>query len=430
VQRRSDAQRDFRTAQDPTYAYADIRVPYRSETLRVSKCETERLRDWLSVESGARSGTSGIPPVPPDAKRRPRKIILDTDIGTDVDDALALLLLLELPRDDVELLGITTVYGYSHVRAAVAERILRAFEEERGCRQPISILAGESTPLGTHRPVWHTGTEGAGVLAEGEVKSLQAHADFVVANGRAIVPVTTAAAEAGRHAAARWIAEQTWRWPGAVTVVSIGQLTNLAVALLADPAMKDRVERVVHMAVGDRMHVPLNDLPCPGAEAAWFHHSNHNVSGDTLAAMRVYGSGMRIDVVPHAVTDQLWWGETPSAWRADGVLAAGRDACRALLDATRPRHAAAVGALLKVWLDYRSGIFGIPICGTCPHDALTVAEAVYPGRFLDLSAPGHLMIHEWAGFATFVPAPRGPHRLATGVRARGFLEFLSETMPP
>lgn len=36
-------------------------------------------------------------------------VIVDTDIGTDVDDALALLLLLHLPAVDVQLLGITTV---------------------------------------------------------------------------------------------------------------------------------------------------------------------------------------------------------------------------------------------------------------------------------------------------------------------------------
>jgi len=43
-----------------------------------------------------------------------------------------------------------------------------------------------------------------------------------------------------------------------------------------------------------------------------------------------------------------------------------------------------VGRLLKTWLYYRSGIFFRDVRGTCPHDALTVAEAIYPG-----SSPHH-----------------------------------------
>ena len=101
------------------------------------------------------------------------------------------------------------------------------------------------------------------------------------------------------------------------------------------------------------------------------------------------------------------------------------ESCRALLAATAPGHAAAVGALLRVWLDYRSELFGLPIHGTCPHDALTVAEAVYPGRFVGFGARGHLLIHAWAGFATFVPSSEGPHRLASTVQARPFIDFLS-----
>jgi inosine-uridine nucleoside N-ribohydrolase len=41
--------------------------------------------------------------------QKPVKLIFDTDIGTDIDDSLALLALLNLPKEDVELIGITTV---------------------------------------------------------------------------------------------------------------------------------------------------------------------------------------------------------------------------------------------------------------------------------------------------------------------------------
>jgi hypothetical protein len=39
-------------------------------------------------------------------EKKPIKIIFDTDIGTDVDDALALLMTLNLPKEDVEILGL------------------------------------------------------------------------------------------------------------------------------------------------------------------------------------------------------------------------------------------------------------------------------------------------------------------------------------
>ena len=52
------------------------------------------------------------------------KIILDTDIGTDIDDALALAYLLMKP--ECELMGITTVTGEAKTRAKLASVICKA----------------------------------------------------------------------------------------------------------------------------------------------------------------------------------------------------------------------------------------------------------------------------------------------------------------
>ena len=52
-----------------------------------------------------------------------KKILLDTDIGTDIDDALCLLYLLANP--DCELLGITTVTGESEKRAMLASSLCK-----------------------------------------------------------------------------------------------------------------------------------------------------------------------------------------------------------------------------------------------------------------------------------------------------------------
>ena len=49
------------------------------------------------------------------------QLLLDTDIGTDVDDALALALLIAKP--DVDLVGVTTVHGHAPLRAAIARSL-------------------------------------------------------------------------------------------------------------------------------------------------------------------------------------------------------------------------------------------------------------------------------------------------------------------
>ena len=51
------------------------------------------------------------------------KVIFDTDIGDDIDDALALALVLELPQ--IELLGVTTVFLNTDERARIARKMLK-----------------------------------------------------------------------------------------------------------------------------------------------------------------------------------------------------------------------------------------------------------------------------------------------------------------
>jgi inosine-uridine nucleoside N-ribohydrolase len=131
----------------------------------------------------------------------------------------------------------------------------------------------------------------------------------------------------------------------------------------------------------------------------YHHYPNHNISSDTLAAARVFGTeGLRIDVINDAVTNKLWWTGDPCL-----ALMHVRTTSAGLVShdthdttqhdthdmrhtrhttgeqATAPPESEVVGRLLKTWLYYRSGIFFRDVRGTCPHDALTVAEAIYPG---------------------------------------------------
>ena len=75
------------------------------------------------------------------------RIILDTDIGTDVDDAMAVALAALSPEIKVE--GITTVYGDVDLRARMVVKILKLLGKEE-----IPVMAGIREVLLKNREIW------------------------------------------------------------------------------------------------------------------------------------------------------------------------------------------------------------------------------------------------------------------------------------
>ena len=119
-----------------------------------------------------------------------RPIILDTDIGTDVDDAMALALALASP--ELEIVGITVVHGDAPLRARIARKLL-----EFAGRTEIPVVAGLSLPLAMPLPEnfhWMPrlrGHEGRGLLSASELEpsaDLEATGDdaarFIIAQAR------------------------------------------------------------------------------------------------------------------------------------------------------------------------------------------------------------------------------------------------------
>src|SRR5215467_14450977 len=135
------------------------------------------------------------------------KVILDTDIGDDIDDAFALALLLRSP--ELELQGITTAWGDTALRARLTNRLLK----EAGA-SGIPVVAGISTP--TESPF--TQAEWA---REGE--------------------------PAARSDAVEFLLEAARRFPGQVTLIAIGPLTNVGRAIERDPEGFRKFRRVVVM---------------------------------------------------------------------------------------------------------------------------------------------------------------------------------------
>ena len=95
-----------------------------------------------------------------------RPFILDTDIGTDIDDAMALLLCLRI--SEFPLVAITTVYNCTKLRAKIAYKML----EKEGKHTQIPVGAGVDFPIDDlgREIMWSTGDEGKGILSNNEIK--------------------------------------------------------------------------------------------------------------------------------------------------------------------------------------------------------------------------------------------------------------------
>ena len=132
-----------------------------------------------------------------------RPVIFDTDIGTDVDDILALVLLAKAP--ELNLRGITTVYGDTLLRAKIAQVTARLLG-----RTDLAILPGAQQTLSGRQIHW-AGHEGEGVpdLLKSEIHVSQSVEEY--------------------------IAENAERFPGELEILATGPLTNIAKAITAAP---------------------------------------------------------------------------------------------------------------------------------------------------------------------------------------------------
>jgi purine nucleosidase len=200
-----------------------------------------------------------------------RPVILDTDIGTDVDDILALVLLAQAP--ELRLVGVTTVYGDTALRARMTRHVL-----DRLGRADVPIGIGARETL-TNRPVFWAGHEGEGIP------------------GLDRVQVDESAATALLHRAA---AEHR----GELDLFAIGPLTNVAAAITAD----------------DAFAASLHHLYIMGG-AYWLEPAEHNVKSDPEAAEIVFRSGIPITACGLDVTRRVWLREAdlPRIREAAGV---------------------------------------------------------------------------------------------------------------
>jgi len=138
------------------------------------------------------------------------KVILDTDIGTDVDDALALSVL--LGSQSVDLLGITTVYGDTLLRSKIAMHICELVERS------VKTYVGESLPI-SGREVWMSGEEGKNYKNLNRFNPESQHA-------------------------VEYLVETIVSNPHSIDIIAIGPLTNIARAVQESKNFAQNVKQI------------------------------------------------------------------------------------------------------------------------------------------------------------------------------------------
>jgi purine nucleosidase len=188
-------------------------------------------------------------------KALPEKVIIDTDIGDDIDDAFAVALALRSP--ELQILGITTTFGDTETRAKLLDRFLA----EAG-RPEIPVAAGVPTPP--------KGTFTQRRYAENYRFAKPSHPDAVA-----------------------FLLDQIRRNTGQVTLIAIGPLMNVGAAIDKDPATFRKLKRVIIM--GGSIKRGYGDLgfgPPQPAQPEW------NILNDIPSAQKLFAAGVPLYVMP------------------------------------------------------------------------------------------------------------------------------------
>lgn len=282
------------------YKYCARHCAYKTERFEMSR---EELKSIYSLPRGP------VVPQPYPAYSTKCKIILDTDLGTDIDDAFALLYALRSP--EIEIVGITTNCAVSTIRAEAIRKICKSYEREVGKAKNTPIVTGSSRPLGTHRSFRLSGNEGSPLLPR----------EFIASNG------VREMNELEQFEASEFMFEVAKAFPHEITIVSIGAPTNIGLLLKNHPECCTLLKEVVIMGLGDL----ISDADAGGERGERFakkrdsqsaadqqlfdglirgmptHLSpNHNVSMDVLATQLLFGAkGLRVKIVPARISSQF-----------------------------------------------------------------------------------------------------------------------------
>ncbi len=187
------------------------------------------------------------------------KVLLDTDIGDDIDDAFALALACR--EEKIDLVAVTTVFKNTVLRARQAKQLLQSLGKA------VPIYVGETTP--------YNGTAPAFAKDNGEDFRTVAPCQYDESMAQ-LVPDGDAVDA---------LVELSYQYAGELIVVPVGPLTNIAKAIEKDSGFAKNVKKIITMG-------------------GWFTNpvAEWNILCDPKAADIVYSSGIPIYAVGLDVT--------------------------------------------------------------------------------------------------------------------------------
>ncbi|BDM63382.1 nucleoside hydrolase [Shewanella sp. NFH-SH190041] len=266
------------------------------------------------------------------------KIILDTDPG--IDDAMAILFAQAHPQ--IELMGITTVYGNATVENAT-----------RNAQYLKARFAGDyPIAMGTDRPLVKPGN-GPTVIVHGE----SGFGDLQIPP-QTDIPIDPRPAH-------QFIIDMVKAHPGEITLVAVGPLTNLALALQTEPQITQWVKQVVIMggAFGEHGH---RGNVTPVAEA--------NIHDDPHAADRVFTANWPVVIIGLDVTQQSFF----SGHYLDNLRDTAGEAGRFIYDISR------------YYLRFYAEKLGLDGCHV--HDPSAIAYVINPHLFTLRQGPVRVVL--------------------------------------
>lgn len=184
------------------------------------------------------------------------KVIFDTDIGDDIDDAYALSLLAS--DTNIKLLGVTTAFSDTPKRSALAAKLLKVMG-----RNDVPVYTGRKTGDKAGRQTeWAAGFTSKMLKSEEAVTFLQ---------------------------------KEIKRTPGEITIVAVGPFTNIGDLLTKHPEVKGQIKRIVIM--GGAAYVGYDNKAPAKPE--------YNIFTDVAAAKVMFQSGIPIVMAGLDVTTML-----------------------------------------------------------------------------------------------------------------------------
>jgi len=195
-----------------------------------------------------------------------QKVIFDTDIGDDVDDAFALALAVSSPR--LQVIGVTTAWGDTELRARLAERFLKVTGHA-----DIPVAAGPKT---------------------------NASSTFTQARWARIEPVPPN----GFPDAIDFTLNAIRHNPGKITLIAVAPFSNIGALIDRDPTTFRKLKQIVLMGGSiNRRYGDMGYLPDRGPEP------EYNVMMDIPSSRKLFASGVPIEMMPLDST-QLKFDET------------------------------------------------------------------------------------------------------------------------